>query len=194
MLFEMLCHNNSWRMYSNSHIHTHKKKKQVNEIATHHNDHRMWNKKIIQSHRTSPPQKKVERLKNVACSCLCAVVKKKIISFLSSSCPSCSCSSSPVFSSVWPQRQLSWQLFSWRRPPSSSWQPQPSPLFSLQRQPSSFQRRPSSWRQRQPSFCRRPPSSSWQPQPSPLFSFQRRPFSWQHWQPLLAFSFRSCSG
>merc|ERR1712037_733517 len=41
----------------------------------------MWNKKIIQSHRTSPPQKKVERLKNVACSCLCAVVKKK--SFLS---------------------------------------------------------------------------------------------------------------
>merc|ERR1719353_2191679 len=80
MLFEMLCHNNSWRMYSNSHIHT-QKKKQVNEIATHHNDHRMWNKKIIQSHRTSPPKKKVERLKNVACSCLCAVVKKK--SFLS---------------------------------------------------------------------------------------------------------------
>merc|ERR1719420_2818168 len=128
-------------------------------------------KTIIQSHR-NPPQKKFERLKNVECSCLCAVLKKKIISFLSSSCPSC-----PVFSSSWPQRQpssfqrqpSSWrqrQLFSWRQPPSSSWQPQPFVLFSFQRQPSSFQR--------QPSFCRQPPSSSWQPQPSALFSFQRQ--------------------
>merc|ERR1719353_1710574 len=175
MLFEMLCHNNSWRMYSNSHIHT-QKKKQVNEIATHHNDHRMWNKKIIQSHRTSPPQKKVERLKNVACSCLCAVVKKKsFLSFLLLALLALALLLL-FFSSVWPQRQLSWQLFSWRRPPSSSWQPQPSPLFSLQRQPSSFQRRPSSWRQRQPSFCRRPPSSSWQRQPSALFFFSAAAF------------------
>merc|ERR1719506_1844930 len=57
----------------------------------------------------------------------------------------------------------------------------------------------SSWQQRQPSSWRRRPSSSWQLQPCFSFSCQlqpsswQRPFSWQHWQPLLAFSFRSCS-
>merc|ERR1719506_2367688 len=125
-------------------------------------------KTIIQSHNP-PKKKKCNDLKTShAAVCVCCG-QEKIISLTSSS--SCSCPSSyPVSSSFWRQRQ-----------------------------PSSWQRRPSSWRQRQPSSWRRRPSSSWQLQPCFSFSCQlqpsswQRPFSWQHWQPLLAFSFRSCS-
>merc|ERR1712032_1361306 len=126
---------------------------------------------------------KIERLKNITCSCL--YVSFDIENhpppffFLPSSCPS-SYSSSLVSSS-------SWHPSSFRRqPPSSSWQRQPCFVFSCQPQPSSWQRQPSSSWQRQPF-------SSWQRQPCFSFSFRRPPSSFLQQQPSFAFSVRSCS-